>query len=425
MSHIAPIWANLGRMPNAFGAAPQSSEFLSLSLRLRLYSLPWLFLAIAYWSTGNGVLDFRKVVVGWDFADFWTAGVFLTQHRLSSIFDISAFDGFQRALWGSNMPFHLWSYPPTALFIMAPLGILPYIAAYIIWLLITGGICLWGASRLGLRGWQLALLAISPAMMINAIAGQTGALAAGLLLGGVGLMSRRPIIAGILFGLLTIKPQLGLLVPIALIAARNWRCFGAAALTAVTLVVASILAFGLESWVSYFTVSGPLTASIIANEQGMFVRLMPTWFMAARLVGLPLSVGLGAQLISLVASAILIYWSYRSSTPVRPGCANKLLLIGSLLATPYTHSYDMIGVAAALLLGLVERPAAFKEGWRYYLLTQCWILPWSIMVWNGIHFPLGPVMLWLLMIDFYRSVTRSCGTDSPLPTGHADTEQCT
>jgi hypothetical protein len=48
--------------------------------------------------------------------------------------------------------------------------------------------------------------------------------------------------------LLTVKPQLGLLVPVGLLAAGLWRVAASAIVTALIGIVASGLAFGLATW---------------------------------------------------------------------------------------------------------------------------------------------------------------------------------
>ena len=50
--------------------------------------------------------------------------------------------------------------------------------------------------------------------------------------GGLLLLDRRPVLAGILFGALCYKPHFGMLIPVALAASGRWRAFGAAAASA-------------------------------------------------------------------------------------------------------------------------------------------------------------------------------------------------
>jgi alpha-1,2-mannosyltransferase len=67
----------------------------------------------------------------------------------------------------------------------------------------------------------LLFIIISPAAVGNIFMGQTGFISAALLTAGLQLASTRPIAAGALLGLLSYKPRLGALVPIALAAAGS------------------------------------------------------------------------------------------------------------------------------------------------------------------------------------------------------------
>ena len=69
---------------------------------------------------------------------------------------------------------------------------------------------------------------LSPAAAIAVWLGQNSFLTAALLVGGFALAKRRPLLAGFLLGVLTYKPQFWLMVPIALIAARQWKTLAAA-----------------------------------------------------------------------------------------------------------------------------------------------------------------------------------------------------
>ena len=63
--------------------------------------------------------------------------------------------------------------------------------------------------------WVWPAIAFPP-VFLCLMQGQTGLLAAALLGGGLLALRPRPVLAGVLFGLLTVKPQLGLLLPFAL-----------------------------------------------------------------------------------------------------------------------------------------------------------------------------------------------------------------
>jgi arabinofuranan 3-O-arabinosyltransferase len=59
------------------------------------------------------------------------------------------------------------------------------------------------------------------------------------------------VLAGLLIGCLTWKPQFGMLLPVALAASHRWRTFVSAAVMAVLLGGASIAAFGTAGWEAF------------------------------------------------------------------------------------------------------------------------------------------------------------------------------
>jgi hypothetical protein len=102
------------------------------------------------------------------------------------------------------------------------------------------------------RPFGLLLGIAFPMVFNNALVGQNGFLTAALIGGTLFLMPTRPILAGICLGLLSYKPQYGLLFPLVLIAASQWTVFFTAAVVAVAMAFASWLAFGTESWQAFF-----------------------------------------------------------------------------------------------------------------------------------------------------------------------------
>ena len=75
--------------------------------------------------------------------------------------------------------------------------------------------------------WLLLALAF-PAVFVNIGHGHNGFLTAALIGAGLLMLDRRPILAGILFGLMAYKPQFGVLIPLVLAATGRWRAFLAA-----------------------------------------------------------------------------------------------------------------------------------------------------------------------------------------------------
>ncbi len=188
----------------------------------------WLLIApFPYDVTGH--------MIGRDFVGTWLGAKAALGGDPAQYFGFEAYNMWLRGFFGAAYPPHNWSYPPHLLLFTWPLGFLPYIAAYALYC--AAGLLLYVAvvSDGERRAGHLALLALAPAAILNIWAGQNGFITAALLVGGLLQLDRRPLLAGVLFGLLTIKPQLGLLLPVMLALTGRWRVIAAAAATIAVL----------------------------------------------------------------------------------------------------------------------------------------------------------------------------------------------
>ncbi len=344
-------------------------------------------LALAYFLTSEGRLDAHGHAVGRDFVNVWTAAQLIAQDRTVEIFDPARFLAAERALFHPDLPFHFWSYPPTALFAAAPLGGLDYFPAYAVWCL--GGL---GLLALAAAAWlrdraEVLLLLASPAAATNLVLGQNGFLTAALLIGFVALAGRRPLVAGGLAGLLTFKPQLGLLIPVAALAQRNWRVFGAAALVAVLLAGAATIVFGVETWRAFAAQTLPMQTRMMSQGSGPFQLMMPSAFMAGRLMGLQADWAMAVQAPFTLAAAWLAWRSARRGGD--PVLAGAVLLAATLAATPQAFNYDLAPAAAAALI-LARCSQAAIDRW---VCLATWALPIIVLAFNALQAPLGPIVL--------------------------------
>jgi len=164
-----------------------------------------------------------------DFFTLWSSAKFAAAHPVSAIYDRQALQDFQMDLGEYPNRALAFAHPPSFVFLTMPLGFTSYYVAYAAWSLGTF-LCYFLASRCRrIRSAAVFLSIFAPATIITLAFGQTGFLTAALILGGFRLAGNRPVLSGIFFGLASIKPQLGMLIPIALISARRWRTFAAAA----------------------------------------------------------------------------------------------------------------------------------------------------------------------------------------------------
>jgi hypothetical protein len=215
-------------------------------------ALGWLLL-LPYIMSAHGHLDWSGHALGRDFVNYWSAGQMVREGHIAPIFDRDGFLAAEHRLFDPRLPFHFWSYPPVALFLVAPLGWLPYVPALIAWS-VAGVVALVPAARGFLPDPREAVLLVAcPATAIDIALGQNGALTAALLIGGLALWDTRPRTAGALLGLLIFKPQMALMLPVAVIAERRWITMGVAVAVALGLLLLSVPVFGLDAWRGYLS----------------------------------------------------------------------------------------------------------------------------------------------------------------------------
>lgn len=317
-------------------------------------------------QTQDGLTNGTGRPLGDDFINYWSAAFLAWHDRAADIYNWSAFHAFEQNIVGAGLDFYHYSYPPVLLVLTAPLAFLHYVPALAVWL-VVGWLCFYGALRAAGAGHGTLLLALAaPAVFINTIGGQNGTWTAALLGGGLCLLERFPIVAGILFGLLICKPQLGLLLPIALVSSRDFRALFAAGVTAAVLVLASIWLFGLEIWAAYFHNAAILREVILENGTGVWHRMLSV-FVAARRLGVGVQLAYGVQAIAALIAAAVVAIAWYREVP-RPA-KNALLVLGTFLATPYLQDYDLVVCAfvAIWLVGLypadeVPKPILIAAG---------------------------------------------------------------
>ena len=255
------------------------------------------------------------------------------------------------------------------------------------------GLATWAAFG---RSWTAAaFVVLAPAAFFSLWLGQSGMLVSALLIAGIGFLERRPVLAGVLFGLLTVKPTLGLLLPFVLVAGGHWRVVLSAMATTGLLIGVSLAFYGLDGWTSYLIDVPSYQMSFHAGEDNLVVNLAPTVFMAVRLLGFDSALGYGAQaLVTLITLAVLV-WAFHQKRDF--GLNGALLMVGTVLASPFVHSYDMSFVTAAVLLLLLDMARHGVRAGERSLAVLTWLLPFLVYFLNGAaEIPIGPVILALL-----------------------------
>jgi hypothetical protein len=370
----------------------------------RLLAFILLLLSAAYGVAYLGIAVSRGWPQGFgDSFALWSWGRFAQTHAAATIYDPAVLRPAQLALGmdaGASWPF---GYPPSFLLILRPLGQLPGWLAYVVLMGVSLPLYLWATLGHDWRPSGLFAALAAPTTALALVSGQSGLLAAALLAGGLRLAADRPFAAGILFGLLTYKPQLGLLVPVALVAARLWRVLAAAVATAVLLVAVTGLLFGIAVWPAW-AAAVPGFSRQFAAESSQIVHLMPTVLAALLQHGVAPATAQLAQWAMTVAGAATVWVLFRPG-PSREAAAG--LLIAALLATPYAFVYDMPILATAIIWLVAERHragTAFGTG-EVLVLILALIAPVALATGHS-SFPLAPLALILLLGAVVRVVRR-------------------
>ena len=281
-----------------------------------------------------------------DFVNVWAAGRLVLEGHPAAAYDWPAHKLVEEAAVGHPFAGYFgWHYPPTFLFVAAALSLLSYAGAYAFWVFGTFPAYL-AAIRaiIGERNGYL-LAAAFPALLGNFIVGQNGFLTAGLIGGALFLLPRRPIVAGLLIGLLSYKPHLGLLFPIALIAGGYWRAFFGAALAATLMAAAAWLAFGSDTWAAFFANIGHASQAFLSDGWADFGKLQ-TAFGLTRMLGGSETLAWAVQgAVALIAAlAVAVLWWGRAPYEIKAAGLGA----GAMLATPYLYTYDLVVLAVPL-----------------------------------------------------------------------------
>ena len=344
-----------------------------------------LLVAVTFWWVIWTVADprLRDALLVRATINLWAGGTLARTGQVATIFDPSAYWRALQAIFGHHIPMRTWSYPPPMLVLAVPLSLLPLRAAFLAWNA-AGTVLLWLGARMAGLGRVASIIAlVSPAALESLLAGQNGALCAALLLPGFVLLDRRPWVAGALLGALVLKPQLGVLLPVCLLASRNWRAVAAAALSASALSGLSALAFGLESWIGFASQVLPFMRHKILEApwySGSYQSMIATPFVALRWAGAPLGAAYLVQALSMTGAAVLCWRAWREPG-TDPLARAAFTLALTFLATPYGYSYDMPALAAALI-GLAVRDGPW-QGKARIMFAAAWVWP-GLGSWLGI-----------------------------------------
>jgi hypothetical protein len=281
-----------------------------------------------------------------DFTVFWAAARFaLTTPQ--KVYDIAAMGAAQAWAMPPSKGPRPFPYPPSALLLVAPFGLLPFWAAFWSWTVLSIA-AFWSAVRRVTSGWAVPLAIAMPHSVLVLILGQTTLFAASAVIWAISLLEKRPVVAGALFGLAAaFKPQSVLLAPLVFIRLRDWRLAIGAAVGFGGLCLLSLV-FGTDLWPSWMA-TVRAHPEMVSHYHLEIIGATPR--MAA--IGLrlpPLTVAV-FQLLGVIVGVAIVWAGFGSTNVlVRLQC----FAVGCLLASPYAMRYEIAMLAPVLATAMIK-----------------------------------------------------------------------
>lgn len=309
--------------------------------------------------------------LGYDFMAYWGASYLTLQGEPAQAFDIVRVTSAGQIGVPGFTSLHPWHYPPMFQLLIAPLALLPYGLSLFVWIALTLTAFALVLRRIAPASQTLWLTLAFPAVYMNIIHGQNGFLATAVFGGALLLLDRRPVLAGVLIGLLCFKPHLGVLIPLALIFGQRWITFAAAAATTILYVLISTAILGPETWLA-FRDNSPLVFRLL--EEGILNwEKMPGLFTTLRALGVSVAVSYTMHALLALGIAATVAWVWSKKPPARLGGA--VLVCGSLMISPYLFDYDLALLALPIALLAWD---GYQRGWlkgEREILVVAWLSP--------------------------------------------------
>jgi len=367
-----------------------------------LLSLLWLF------GFGRGTLDPFGRPLGTDFSEVYAAGKMALAGNAADVWTWPKhFTVQQQIQHSTTVDLYGWHYPPPFLLIASALALFSYIPALVVWQAASLGAFTALMWKLMPR-WETVLLVLAaPVTLVCVTHGHNGFLTAFLLGGGLLLLERKPLAAGLLLGCLIYKPQFALIIPPLLLITRNWRAIAGACLSAGVLIGVTLLFWGWPVWQAFID-SLPLTRDVVLEQgrTGWYKIMSP--FSAVRMWGGTIPAAYAVQSVfTAIAIAAVAFLSLRDNARLR----SSAVAAAVILATPYVLDYDFVVLGLAIAWLWLDGDEKGFLPWDRTLLALAWVAPLAAR--QIAHFTYLPVGLATVLVMLALPVRRSIVRASP------------
>ena len=361
-------------------------------------------LALVIWGIRFYVLnDWSAPMLGYDFSVFWSAARVAVEQHAAAVFSAQWMQPMEESL-RHQIGYSPWPYPPTFLLAVLLFGLLPFGAALILYFalgLSVYGVMLARISRSLDRAW-LVWLAAFPGVPVALGLGQNSLLTVSAAGAALALLETHAGLAGVCIAVLGIKPQLGVLFPLALVCGRQWKALIAASLCMLAFVAGSVAVCGVDAWRA-FAAYLPEFSRIAVEQGGREMWLgMPTVFAIGRSLGLPVSVAYVVHgLVAAPAVMVMAFlWVKRARFELRA----TAFVVATLLMQPYVMFYDLVWLILPIVFLMRDARVQALNRLEWVLLAAAWVAPVQgvLAAYVGRYLQVLPAVLVALLIIVMR-----------------------
>jgi len=393
-----------------------------LARRLTIYAVVALvlqILALVIWGIRFYVLnDWTAPMLGYDFSVFWSAARVALEHNAAAVFSAQWMQPMEESL-RHQIGYSPWPYPPTFLLAVVLFGLLPFGSALVLYFAL--GLSAYGAmlariSRSLDRAW-LPWLAAFPGMPVALGLGQNSLLTVSAAGAALALLETKAGLAGMCIAILVIKPQFGVLFPLALVCSRQWRALVVAGLCTLVFAGGSVAAFGVDAWRA-FAAYLPEFSRIAVEQGGREMWLgMPTVFAISRSLGLPVSVAYVVHgLVAAPAVMVMAFlWIKRARFELRA----TAFVAATLLMQPYVMFYDLVWLILLIVFLMRDARVQPLNRLEWVLLAAAWLAPVQgvLAAYVGLYLQVLPAVLVALLVIVMRRHFASTATHTQSASG--------
>jgi hypothetical protein len=369
---------------------------------------------------------------GADFLQEWVGARIVLEGDAENLYNTALFQARQHDqlelgfAWDANC-FFPPVYPPMHYFAFAPLALMPYRWAVLVWLGILiafaisaahqiRNIALQNASETFASPSRRSALQVSiwfgiflfPALLASLTMGQKSVIWLLIVTSTWQLLlKKRDLTAGLVFGLLSIKPTLFFLLPLVLLSHGRMRFFVGASITVAALWGTGLCLIPAESWFGFL--DGVKGSSNYPGMNGYRLDWSCNLLSLAYAIPASFQVGFKQSICVILAIYCLIGCFERRNYDVLSPEKLLLILCVTFLLSPHAYSYDMCVFLLPIFWIFAQQP---RVGFVYYMLLTMAVAA-AAMVLTILSLPVLPILLVGIVCELrLRKTSSLCGSES-------------